>query len=521
MKQVVFISFLFSFVINAQNDTISDLVRFSEIEYNSKFEKECFEDYFIKGEADYLALFLAVDSSANNNILDSIKTQYLNYLQTFQNKRFSRKPPQKKVKDIYTYIHEIYFTDYKFIALFNEVFKGGKFNCVTATAMYSLFMHDLDIPFIIRETPTHVYMIAYPGIENIYIETTDPENRVFNYDFRTKTSFVLHLVHNKIVAESTMRLEGVDAVFSKYFYSDEDIDIDQLIGIHYLNHAAYLLDEKKPKQAFKQLEKAYLFYPNEKLRFVLFTALTSIVVNADYTFKKDFEYLCRLERYYGFDVKNEHFVEEFLEATENILIAAEDVEMYKSSYNYMVSMLSDSSLINDISFVYHYKLGRYLLSESILEKGTAHIEQALTLKPENADAISLMIAAITINISSLSEIQVLELLTNSKKLHPEISDNPIFKGLLLEAYLLNIAYYVEQNNLTLALPYLEEFEETYANNGSVIVSDELIVRAYSAFAVHYFKNNKNKESMSYLQKGLNYVPDSRELNFRLKVLLGK
>lgn len=105
--------------------------------------------------------------------------------------------------------------------LFTELNKNGNYNCVTATALYGLLLNDLGIPFSIKETPEHVYLIAYPKSDAILIESTDPLKgyRVFNDNY--KALIVQNLKENKIISESEFKTGNVNNLFDKYFFPRE------------------------------------------------------------------------------------------------------------------------------------------------------------------------------------------------------------------------------------------------------------------------------------------------------------
>jgi len=515
IKWLILFFWICVITVSASNDTINDLVCFSDLQYNSSLEKQVFEDYFFKNKKDYLGLFLAIDSSQTRENLEQIRTQYLDYLSKFQNKKFEKSSVKKKINILYDFIYETYFTQYELIILFNDIFTSSKFNCVTATALYSIFMHDLNIPFIIKENPVHVYLVGDPMSNGILIETTDPQNRIYNYDFRTKSSFAFYLVASKIITEGTLKTKSIEEIFNKYFYSDEDITLDQLIGIHYMNHAAYLLDDKKTKEAFRQLEKAYLFYPSDKNGFILFTALSSIISNNNYKDFENIEYLFKLPRYTKFNITNDNVTGEFIRATNNILIEEGNEKMYNDTYHGLVKCIEDSLLIKDITFIYQYETGRYCLSNGWLKKGVDHIEKAFSLKPTNSEAMSLFIAAVAIQIRGEQTDQILNILNDYLKKYPLLIDNDLFHGLLLETYLLKSRQYFDENNIDDGFNYLEKFELSYEINNKLPVSKDLIVQAYSAASVYYFKRGNYNQSKKYLQKGLDYVPGSSELKYRM------
>ena len=87
-------------------------------------------------------------------------------------KEKKEKKEKKRIKFIYDAFHDTFLKKYNSSVFFSEIFKNGNYNCVTATALYCYVFEKLDIPYKVKDLPTHVYLIAYPDLYNIKLETT-------------------------------------------------------------------------------------------------------------------------------------------------------------------------------------------------------------------------------------------------------------------------------------------------------------------------------------------------------------
>ncbi len=172
--KIICLLFLFCIPVFSQSSTSDSIIYPHEVKYSSGFERLKHTRYFSTGEKDYFGLFLATSSEINE--LDVIKYErdFNNFLEDIRMKTAVDGKPEKKIKFIYKTTHNQYFKKYELQTGFAEIFRNGNFNCVTASALYGIILNKCNITFEVRETPVHVYLIAYPDKEKIKIESTDP-----------------------------------------------------------------------------------------------------------------------------------------------------------------------------------------------------------------------------------------------------------------------------------------------------------------------------------------------------------
>jgi len=515
LKYLFIIIYLICFLtINSYcNDT---LVYYSELEFNSEYEEKIFGEYFKNSKKDYLALFLAIDSLNNENTVKEIRKGYQNQLNEYHNNKFNKYSPKKKIKTIYKTVHNQFFDKYELETLFNDIFQDGVFNCLTGSALYAIFLEDLNIPFVLKENPLHVYLVAFPKTHNLKIESTDPIAGFYNYDYRVKNNFVEHLRRNKLISLQEYESSTVNELFDRYYFTEKDISIDELIGLHYLNHAAYLMDDKKMREAYKQLEKAYMFYNSEKTIFMLFVSLTGIVSSSEYDDYQDWKYLAKLARYKDvFEISNDQIIGEFERLTKQILINNSQMGLYIKTYNNLKTNIKDTLLRKEIIFVYNFEIGRYLYSKGDVEEGFEHFELAYQLKPNNSDIQTLFIHSLSSILTNRNSKEKLKQIENYAENYTGLNRNGLFKSLLLEAYLGYFGFCYETRNFKEGEKYKSKFENIYNQNSELPVSSRLIEKAYSEAAVYYFRKSNYNKSKVILKKGLEFVPGSFELRLRL------
>ena len=489
---------------------------FSDIEFNTDIEKQLINDFFVNKRKDYRGIFIAIDSTLTKEKLDLNKSILNQHLNKLNDKKFKKASEKKQIKIIQNYLSDNLLINYEVINNYNEIFLSNKYCEATAAALYSVILSKLNIPFIIVTENRSIYLVTWPSSSNVIIENKDPQNRIINYDYRTKSGFAKYIISKYSgIYDTLFNSPDPDQIFRNYYFPSDTLTMAELIGIQYLNYTENLLDNRKVKEAFNQLEKAYLFYKSERTGFLIFTALSAIINEIDYTKPDDFKYLYKLAKYKTFNITNDQIIAEFTRATNNILLLSNDILSYNKIYQGFSKHVSDSILLSEISYIYNYEMGRYYLSIDEPVKGNLYIDMSMKLKPNIEKSLSLYIAALAVNIRDKSPAEILELMSTQMRKYPFLYENNLYHGLLAETYLLLASENFEKKNLKEGIRYLELFEDSYNLNKKLPVSESLIVRTYSVAAVFYFKSGMYNKSKQILQTGLKFVPESNELKLRL------
>jgi len=191
---IIFLVIVFSISAIAQED----LVRFSDLTFVSDFEKESFKQYF-DGDMDITRLLQCINPRQTEKGHLENDQQLRSAIDKLKQAKLEKKKPNKKVRTIYTTIHDTFLDKYEIKNEFSEIFDTGKYNCVSATALFALVFEELSISYTIKELPTHVFLIAYPENEQILVETTDPLTGYIQFSQIFKRTYLENLRERKLI----------------------------------------------------------------------------------------------------------------------------------------------------------------------------------------------------------------------------------------------------------------------------------------------------------------------------------
>jgi tetratricopeptide (TPR) repeat protein len=385
--------------------------------------------------------------------------------------------------------------------------------------LYSLLFDDMQIPYVIKEAPTHVYLIAYPQSQKILIETTDPRQGYMVFDDKFKTSFVSNLRSGKLISEQEYKSTGTTALFDKYYFSEENISIKELLGIQYMNDALYKLQDNQLEEAFVQLEKAYLFYPSKKAAYLLLSTTALILEKSSYADIKDAGYLIKLARYKEYGVSKENILSEFYRITLLHLINNNRPDLYDKFYQEISTRITDEEITREIRYMYHYERGRILFNQGKYQEALTFAEKTYVLKPDNIDVQTLLVSALGNSLKSHSDGgKVLEILSGYEQKYPKLLENNIFCTFLLQSCLVSCGQHYEMKKIADAEKLRARFEKLYEGRGKEVVDSNLIGRVYSTGAMHYFRAGNDTKAKALLRKGLEMAPNDYEMQRRLQIL---
>ena len=231
--------------------------------FNSAFEKQLFQKVIDSQVFDPMELFFSMnyhESSVNQS-----KNKLNNFYKEIAPELIS-KQIKKQIKTIYKRTHSHFLTKYEEKSFFENIFENGTFNCVSATALYALVLETYHIEYVIKETLQHVYLIADPKRDQVFIETTLPSKGTFYVDEHCKKNYVEYLENNKIISESEFKTQSTESLFDKYYDENKTITLKELAGIQYFNDGIFNYEASKFVEASKSFEKAFILYPSNSIK---------------------------------------------------------------------------------------------------------------------------------------------------------------------------------------------------------------------------------------------------------------
>ncbi|MDH5400734.1 MAG: hypothetical protein OEX02_21450, partial [Cyclobacteriaceae bacterium] len=312
----------------------------------------------------------------------------------------------------------------------------------------------------------------------------------------------------------------VNDLFDKYYFNDEDISLRELVGVQYSNDAIYRIDDEDYKGAFAQLEKAWLFYPGEKIKYMLLSTGTQILTLNSYDKDPDLlGYLIKLSRYKELGITTEMVVGEFGKITEQLLLNNGQSEKYKRYYEELIAELDDQETIDEISFGYYYESGRVLYNDGHFSASLPYFEEAFTLKPGNLNVKSAFTnTLLQLGNAKRNNNELLEFVEKYSNKYTQLEKNGKFIHLMATAYLTAFMQSYQLNNTVEGDHYKKLFEELFQANPDMHLPVDKVAEAYSAAAVYYFRKGQKVRARQYIDDGLKVIPGNFELQQRQRML---
>lgn len=498
-------------------ETQDSLLYFDEIEYHSEFEKESFKAFFKENKGNYLALFLATSPSVNADQYNKYKNIYDSHIRDINTEKLGKKKAQKKIKSVYEEVHAKFLKKYEAQNSMNAIFLNGSYNCVSASALYSLVFNELEIPYSIKEKPTHVYVVAYPESERILVESTDPSGGFIAFGDKYKQAYIEQMAKAKIISVSETNTKSTNELFDEYFFSDNDIDLRQLIGIQYINEALYLLAEAKNEEALLHLEKAYFFSQDEKVSTLILAVNAEILSSSNYENLALADNFISLTRFKSYGITNNDILGEFARVSQAHLVDQYNPDFFDQFYNKILEGIQDNELELELSYLYSYERGRVLYNMGKYHESLDFFEKAYKLKPKNTEMSRLFVNTLALRLNNESNNnKVVEILESYKKELTELNENNIFKSMLVNSYLIEFGQSFELGKEKKALRYKSLFEENF--NSELTIFQQNIGRAYSLAAIYYFKKGYTSKARTIINKGLEIAPGNHELLSRKRLI---
>jgi len=495
-----------------QGMTLGDsLISVSQVSFSSDLEKSIFER-LSENESDYfpgLLLFSGADEGQKEQWRRSYEAK-------LKELRLIKKPKknEKYVKKVYEFVHDEFLRKYEAIAYFHQIFQNGVYNCVSACALYALVFEDLGIPFTVKETPTHVYIVAYPESEQIGIETTDPIGGFKTFSLGFREAFVGQLADLKLIDRSELNAD-VNVVFNKYYFTDSDLGAKELIGIQYYNHGISNLQEQKYYEAFLDFQKAYILHPTEQIGELVVSCGILAITTVDYNEWADVELLGFISTMNHPSVGNAEVLGEFSRLLNNQLIKRNDTQFVARAYRLIREKARSDELKSDLDFYYNYENGRKLYNKGSYKKSFPYVLEAFAANPSNQDAENLLVSNIN-NATvahSFSSDEILELLEQLYADYPELNSNAHLGSLRMNLYLEAMRDAYIKSEVEKAKMYKKRFEEN-VEQYKYSYYEHNVGKAYSQGVSYYFKKGWYQSARQVLNEGLKFAPHNQELKMR-------
>lgn len=504
----------------AQEVGYSDLVFHHEMEA-SFFQADFLEDHTLLTEQ--VGLLMAVDTaltqSAVNETVLAIE-QLSNKLRAAQ---IQRKKPLKAVKLLHETIHEDVLRKYDIDAQFTDLFKDGRYNCVTAVALYALLLEDLELPYELRELPNHVYLVYAPATAAITVETTDGAAGVYEADAASYGRFLTDL--NKA---TPLEIQGksTEEMYQEYMADHEKgIDLRGLASDLYFNAAIQAADHEDLESALALIKKSVYLNRRENKVGTWAAILQLLLSDLDWNNLSSFEPLFALQYFPDYETQAlDQIGRRFCFAVNHYLIEENQLDYYLQIKKHFQENLHPElpRPQQQLEFIHDVHMGWYYLFLEQIDSAYSHFDRAYQFNPDHLHVQSGIKSVVGVELLERSEQGVLKAYTYIQEEHqkyPFLDQNEYFHELLVYGPFWVTIEAFETNQGEEGLAAFEQCRSILENgeDGSKQF-DGMVGSLFGSASSYYFRKGDEVQARKWLQDGLAVAPKSAELVRKWRLL---
>lgn len=506
-------------LISAILTAITSILSSQSISYDYTFtsaaEESNFREYD-QSKSFYLLYYLNNEEDDKSDLHLKEYYQFLDNL----NEKTSNKKDDKRVKIIYKEIHERYFKKYILNPEFYEIFSRNEYNCVTATALYAIAFDYLKIPYEIKETPTHVYLVVFPSTYRVVFESTSPQNGYMPVNVKQIEAYKDYLLSNKIISPDEAKSLGVDQIFSKYILSDSTINLANLIGVQYYNTSLDYINKDDYKLALSHAEKARklhdAIYIKDWINLILLDLLNDQIAELP-----SIEYCIVINKLLQNNIENREFDSKILALLHayafRIIEKQDGLDKLDSINNCLSNIVANDSLVGEIQYFNNILLAEYYFKSLEIEKSLYYLEKSY--RPDNKKINLFLIECLGKKLGTIPIGEKgLDTLYRYENIFPFIKEDPNIQEFGVWCYMKIIYNHFELGEESEGIKRMNDFRKKYKPGGNAIYNDDKIGLGFGAASAFYVRKNNYRKAKAILEEGLKYVLESLELKRKLKYL---
>jgi tetratricopeptide (TPR) repeat protein len=462
---------------------------------------------------------MASGQSLNEESISKAFERFNQQIESLNAQKIHSKKNDKKIKSVYDNVHAAFLRKYELENRFEDIFTNGFYNCVSASALYAMIFDALKIPYVIKEKPTHVYLIAYPAQERIIVETTTPAGGALAINQQFKQSYVKILRDQKIISANEYTAGNVNALFDKFYFGDDkNITLTELIGIQYSNEGIFYSQKKDYVEALAQFEKSYLFYPTDRVANMMLSTAHELFRERQAKDSTHAAALGLMARFTNYGITKDMVKGEYSNVVQDLLFNRSQADKLKTYHRVLISSIGNTELKSELNFFYNYENGRVLFNQARYKEALPFFETCLDLQPGNQEGTRILIASIGESSKHKTNPEIIKMLEEYSTKHAILLENNIYNEMLSAAYLIEMRNMFSSGNAIQGEKYKSQFETFQLAHSEAGFNHYLLGDAYSAAAVYYFKKGNSAKAKTILNKGLTISPNNYELTTRKKMI---
>lgn len=170
----------------------------------------------------------------------------------------TKKSDRQFLKNVFNITHRQLLKEYDQYAGFGELFREGKYDCLTATALYSILLNELGYQHRIIETNYHIFLLVDTEDGQILMESTDPLDGFEYQPDRIESRIAQYKLDQEEVASNKPSYSFTYTLF-------DEVSPSELTGLLYYNQCVKAFNTQQWSKALQLLELAKTFYHSPRI----------------------------------------------------------------------------------------------------------------------------------------------------------------------------------------------------------------------------------------------------------------
>ncbi len=221
--------------------------------------------------------------SSESQIRDKVE-QHINALRNIK-----ANSDLKQLEQIFSQTHRKLLKSYVPYSQFNELIESGKYDCLSATALFSLIFDELGVRYKIIETNYHIFLVVHTSRGEVLLETTDRFN-----GFMTDASVIAARI--KSYQENRLADTGRQNLYAFQSNIYQEVTPEKLTGLLYFNQAIRLYNKHLWVACGEKLDNAIALYETSRTA-ELAALLVHAVNGSDLNFEEKQKFVLRYHKY--------------------------------------------------------------------------------------------------------------------------------------------------------------------------------------------------------------------------------
>jgi len=509
---------LFTIPTLAQEKVKSDsLVVLQIIDFKNGYEKEAFYNYYNDTIKNIEPLFFTIKESMNITEYTNSDNRLNEWLANYPEKEKVIKGDKKAVKKFYQATHDKFLDKYVNLATYPDIFAKGEYNCVSASILYGSLLKKLSIPFIVKVSTNHVFLIAFPSTTPTIIETTNPTVGTVIFTDKYKTDYVKQLRAQKLISEQEFKNNSIDELFYLNYFDCKTATFSALIGAQYYNNGLSLLSNQKFEEALPNLQKASLFMSSESSAGALTLATVGVIGLRKWDSDLIYSAYKQLVRLPDSLLKQEAIKSEIKHIASDRVIQNRDTTSFKRAYKAMLASTTKDDIKEHLHYVNNVAMSDYYMHKEEHSKAYPFLRDAYNADTTQKYFLFALCRTIENRFESEEPDEQFTVYQTAKKEIPDIATNSTFINAMARSIIKAVKRRTYAGQIEKADALLLEFEKQIPPS-SLFYSSSIIDDTYGPLVKYYYAKRNNKKALQIVKRGLVYYPESYELG-KMKTIL--